>query len=157
MFENIFNNLKNTQNKNAPTTDNFTDYHSNSWNKQASNVAQSLVRSLRGLKIRRFRYDSVNSDDPSCYNSNWIQMLPRVYDASPNGRDGCWSPVELSASRNGILEREITVVDRFMRIVQIDRSLPIVFNEKRMERFYVNYIYFIIHLKTKQKVVNIFY
>lgn len=69
-------------------------------------------------------------------------MLPRVYDATPNGRGGCWSPVELSASRNGGVEREISVVDRFMRIVQIDRSLPIVIDEKRMERFYVNRQYY---------------
>lgn len=138
MFDNIFNNSKTNRNRELPND--FTNYHSNSWNKQASNVAQSLVRSLRGLKIGRFRYDSVNVDDPSspCYNSNWIQMLPRVYDASPNGRGGCWSPVELSASRNGSIDRETTVLDRFMRIVQIDRSLPIEISEIRMERFYVN-------------------
>lgn len=138
MFDQIFNTIKTNRHKDS--ANDFADYHSNTWNKQASNVAQSLVRSLRGLRIGRFRYDSVNDDDPStCYNSsNWIQMLPRVYDATPNGRGGCWSPVELSASRNGIVEREISVVDRFMGIVQIDRSLPIVIDEKRMERFYVN-------------------
>lgn len=142
MFDQIFNKIN--RNRVASST-NYEDFNSNSWNKQASNVAQNLVRSLRGLKIGRFRYDSVNSDDPSsCCSSNWIQMLPRVYDASPNGRDGCWSPVELSATRNGVAEREITVVDRFMRIVQIDRSLPIAFDEKRMERFYVKLVFNII-------------
>lgn len=65
-------------------------------------------------------------------------MLPRVYNASPNGRGGCWSPVELSVCRNdGMLNRDAEVIDRFMRIVQIDRSLPVVMSEKRMERFYV--------------------
>lgn len=137
MFDSIFSGNK--INRTDGMANDFADYHSKSWNKQASNVAQSLVRSLRGLKMGRFRYDSVNVDDPSSYgNSNkWIQMLPRVYNATPNGRAGCWSPVELSASRNGTVEREFGVVDRFMRIVQIDRSLPIVIDEKQIERFYV--------------------
>lgn len=148
MFDTFFTNIKPKLYRNS--TNDFAGYHSNGWNKQASNVAQSLISSLRSLKLGRFRYESVDTTD-SEYNGSWIQMLPRVYDASPNDRGGCWSPVELSSSIKGDAEREATVVDRFLRIVQIDRSIPCVLDESQMERFYVIWNSFVLsYYFTKQ-------
>lgn len=152
MFETLIGSLKSRALNRRDDFDTFDEYIAHSAASRTSTNSPAFggfLCRLRHMKIGRGGYDSVDTVDAD---GRWVQMLPRVYAAKCNSSSdtnktrrtshrssaendlaSAWQPVALNAHRH----EADTVLDRFVRIGQVDRSVRVVIDERRMERFYV--------------------
>lgn len=148
MFDTIISNLVSKALNRRENFDTFEEYiasrrttnhYSASASDDSTSIGADLLRRLRHWKIgRRFGYDSVDTVDNRSddgYQHRLLQMLPRVYNATTKSAGNTtWQPVAMDAQRDEV----DTVLDRFVRVVQVDRSVKLTSSDElKMQRFYV--------------------
>lgn len=148
MFDTIISNLVSKALNRRENFDTFEEYiasrrttnhYSASASDDTTSIGAGILRRLRHWKIgRRFGYDSVDTVDNRSddgYQHRLLQMLPRVYNATTKSAGNTtWQPVAMDAQRDEV----DTVLDRFVRVVQVDRSVKLTSSDElKMQRFYV--------------------
>lgn len=140
MFDTILSSLKSRALNQRDDFDTFEEYiaHTAGRGRLSTNSPRaaglgSFLKRMKHFKIGRLGYDSVDTVDGGG-GVGRLQMLPRVYAAQVNPVDGSACAIDTQQDRQCEMA---TVLDRFVRCVQIDRSLKVSIDEEKMQRFYV--------------------
>lgn len=124
-------------------------YTNNENANSATATANAITNSTLWKRLKRIQIGTLSSklgyvgvgqtnedDDRRRPRREPLGMLPRVCaGGSPN--DHNWQPVGTDETDMCRRPDEHTVLDRFVRIVQVDRREPLMLDERRMARFYV--------------------
>lgn len=139
MFDTILSSLKSRALNQRDDFDTFDEYiaHTAGRGRLSTNSPRaaglgSFLKRMKHFKIGRLGYDSVDTVDGDHGAGGRLQMLPRV--CGVDTVDGSAFAIDTQQERQCEMA---TVLDRFVRCVQIDRSVKVSIDEERMQRFHV--------------------